>query len=73
MAGQSVSVEQITDRLRKLDDEALAEVSDFVEFVCQKKEKRGKRLLDFLRERALPSHWSRCVQTWPPSLAPCPT
>ena len=55
MAGQSISLEQIMDRLRELDEETLAEVSDFVEFICRKKEKRGKRLLDFLRERALPS------------------
>jgi len=55
MAGQSISLEQIMDRLRELDEETLVEVNDFVEFVCQKKEKKGKRLLDFLRERTLPS------------------
>ena len=55
MAGQSISLEQIMDRLRELDEETLVEVNDFVEFVCQKKEKKKKRLLDFLRERALPS------------------
>ncbi len=55
MARQSISLEQIMDRLRELDEETLVEVNDFVEFVCQKKEKKGKRLLDFLRERALPS------------------
>lgn len=54
MARPSVPLEQIIDRLGELDEEALVEVGDFVEFVCQKK-KKGKRLLDFLRARALPS------------------
>jgi hypothetical protein len=63
MAGQRVSVEQIMDRLCELDDEALAEVNDFVESVHQKREKRGKRLLDFLRERALPSVTLEQVRT----------
>jgi len=55
MAGRSVPFDRLIDRLRELDEEGLAEVGDFVEFVCQKKEKKGKKLLDFLRERALPS------------------
>ncbi len=55
MAGRSVPLDRLIDRLRELDEEGLAEVGDFVEFVCQKKEKKGKKLLDFLRERALPS------------------
>lgn len=54
MNGQRVPLEQLIDRLRELDEETLVEVGDFVEFVCQKK-KKGKKLLDFLRARALPS------------------
>ncbi len=63
MGGQNVPLERLIDRLRELDEEALAEVGDFVEFVCQKKEKKGKKLLDFLRERALPSITLEQVRT----------
>jgi hypothetical protein len=55
MAGPSVSLERLIDRLRELDEETLSEISDFVEFVFQKKEKKGVRLLDAVRQRALPS------------------
>ena len=37
-----------------LDEDMLAEVSDFVEFLCQKRGRHGQNLLDQLRERALP-------------------
>ena len=55
MAEQSAPLERIIDRLHELDDETLVEVRDFVEFVCQKKEKKGKTLRDFLQTRALAS------------------
>jgi hypothetical protein len=55
MARQSVALERLIDRLRTLDAETLAEVGDFVEFLFQKKEKPARRLLDMVRERALPS------------------
>lgn len=55
MARHNVSLERLIDRLRVLDAETLAEVEDFVEFLFQKREKPAKRLLDVLRERALPS------------------
>lgn len=55
MAKHSVSLERLAHRLRALDEDALAEVSDFVEFLCQKQEKKDQGLLGFLQERALPS------------------
>lgn len=63
MASQSVPLEQIVDRLRELDEETLGEVGDFVEFVCQKKGKKGKKLRDFLHARALPSVTLEQVRT----------
>ena len=55
MVQQSVSLARLIDRIRTLDAEALAEVEDFVEFLFQKKGKPARRLLDMVRERALPS------------------
>jgi hypothetical protein len=55
MARQNVPLDRLIDRLRVLDEDVLTEVSDFVEFLWQKKKKRGQRLLDVLRERALQS------------------
>lgn len=55
MAGQGIPLAQLVDRLRGLDEEALAEVNDFVEFLCQKRKTKNNTLLDFVRERALPS------------------
>jgi hypothetical protein len=55
MGQQSVALDRLIDRLRTLDAETLAEVEDFVEFLFQKKGKPARRLLDVLRERALPS------------------
>jgi hypothetical protein len=55
MARQNVPLDRLVDRLRALDDDALTEVRDFVEFLWQKNKKRGQSLLDVLRERALPS------------------
>jgi hypothetical protein len=55
MDQQSVSLERLLDRIRTLEAETLVEVEDFVEFLLQKKRKPGRRLLDRLRERALPS------------------
>jgi hypothetical protein len=55
MGQQSLSLERLLDRLQTFDAETLAEVEDFVEFLLQKKGKPGRRLLDRLRERALPS------------------
>ena len=55
MDQQSVSLERLLDRLRILDPGTLAEVEDFVEFLFQKKGKPARRLLDRIRERALPS------------------
>jgi hypothetical protein len=40
--------------LRDLDEATLSEISDFVEFVFQKNEKKA-RLLDAVGQRALPS------------------
>ena len=54
MARQNVSLERLIDRLRALDEETLAEVEDFVEFLFQRKEKPARRILDVLRERAHP-------------------
>jgi hypothetical protein len=55
MVRQRVSLERLIDRLRALDEETLAEVEDFVEFLFHKKEKPATPLLDMLRGRALPS------------------
>jgi hypothetical protein len=55
MAQRSVSLDRLVDRLRTLDAETLAEVEDFVEFLFQKKVQPASKLLDMLRERALPS------------------
>jgi hypothetical protein len=55
MARPNASLERLIDRLRDLDEATLSEISDFVEFIFQKKEKKGLRLLDAVRKRALPS------------------
>ena len=55
MARQSVSLERLIDRLRSLDEETLAEVEDFVEFLFQKKGKTVTTRMDVVRERALAS------------------
>jgi hypothetical protein len=55
MAGPNASLERLMDRLRNLDEATLSEISDFVEFICQKKETKRLRLLDAVRQRALPS------------------
>jgi hypothetical protein len=55
MAGSSVALERLISRLRELDEATLSEISDFVEFIFQKKEKKGTPLLDAVRRRALPS------------------
>jgi hypothetical protein len=55
MARSSVALERLIDRLRNLDEATLLEISDFVEFIAQKKEQKGGRLLDAVRQRALPS------------------
>jgi phosphopantothenoylcysteine synthetase/decarboxylase len=55
MAGPSVSLERLIDRLRGLDEATLSEISDFVEFIVQKKQKKGLPLLDAVRQRGLPS------------------
>lgn len=54
MAGSSVALERSINRLRELDETTLSEISDFVEFVLQKQEKKAW-LLDAVRQRALPS------------------
>jgi hypothetical protein len=46
MARQSVSLERLMDRIRALDEETLAEVEDFVEFLFQKKGKAVTTLMD---------------------------
>ena len=55
MARRTVPLELLVNRLGELDEEDRAEVIDFVEFLRQKKGKKGKGLLEYLRERALPS------------------
>jgi hypothetical protein len=55
MGQQSVALDRLIDRLRTLNVETLAEVEDFVELLFQKKGRPARRLLDVLRERALPS------------------
>ena len=55
MVQPSVSLDRLIDRLRTLDAETLAEVEDFVEFLFQKKGQPARRLLDVVREHALPS------------------
>jgi hypothetical protein len=55
MAGSSVALERLIDRLRNLDEATLSEIGDFVEFIFQKKEKKGSSLLDTVRQRALSS------------------
>jgi hypothetical protein len=52
MAGSSVALERLINRLRELDETTLSEISDFVEFVLQKQEKKAW-LLDAVRQRAL--------------------
>jgi hypothetical protein len=54
MAGSSVALERLIDRLHDLDEMTLSEISDFVEFVIQKKEKKRLELVDAVRRRALP-------------------
>lgn len=55
MAGSNVALERLIDRLRTLDEATLSEISDFVEFMAQKKAQKGGLLLDAVRQRALPS------------------
>jgi hypothetical protein len=55
MADSSVALERLIERLRDLDEATLSEISDFVEFISQKKAKKGLRLLDAVRQRALPA------------------
>jgi hypothetical protein len=55
MVGPSVFLERLISRLRDLDEDTLSEISDFVEFISQKKDKKGLRMLDAVRQRALPS------------------
>ena len=55
MTRQSVSLERLIDRIRELDEETLAEVEDFVEFLFQKQGKSVTTLMDVVRERALDS------------------
>jgi hypothetical protein len=55
MAGSSVALERLIERLSDPDEATVSEISDFVEFICQKKETKGLRLLDAVRQRALPS------------------
>ena len=55
MAGQSITFQQPFERLHMLDEETLAEVDDFVEFLSQKKGRRDISLFNVVRERALPS------------------
>jgi hypothetical protein len=37
MARQNIPLDRLIDHLRALDEDALTEVSNFVEFLCQKK------------------------------------
>jgi hypothetical protein len=55
MTGPSVALERLIERLRSLDEATLSEISDFVDLIFQKKEKKGVPLLDAVRQRALPS------------------
>jgi hypothetical protein len=55
MARQTIPLDVLVNRLGELDEEDRAVVGDFVEFLCQRKRKKGKGLLEYLRERALPS------------------
>jgi hypothetical protein len=55
MAGSSVALERLIERLSDPDEATVSEISDFVEFICQKKEKKGVALLDAVRRRALAS------------------
>jgi phosphopantothenoylcysteine synthetase/decarboxylase len=55
MPGPSVFLERLIGRLRDLDEETLSEISDFVQFISQKKDKKGLRILDAVRQRVLPS------------------
>jgi len=55
MPGPSVFLERLIGRLRDLDEETLSEISDFVRFISQKKDKKGLRILDAVRQRVLPS------------------
>ena len=54
MAGPSAFLERLINRLRDMDEETLSEISDFVEFISQKKDKNGLRMLDAVRQRSLP-------------------
>lgn len=55
MPGPSVFLERLIGRLRDLDEETLSEISAFVQFISQKKDKKGLRILDAVRQRVLPS------------------
>ena len=55
MPGPSVFLERLIGRLRDLDEETLSEISAFVQFISQKKDKKGLRILDAVRHRVLPS------------------
>jgi hypothetical protein len=41
MVGPSVFLERLISRLCDLDEDTLSEISDFVEFISQKKDKIG--------------------------------
>ena len=54
MAGPSVFLERLIGCLRDLDEETLSEISDFVEFISQKKDKKGLRCTSWI-----PVLWSK--------------
>lgn len=55
MPQHDIALERLIDRIRTLDEEALAALEDFLGFLFQKEEKPTRKLLDFVRKRALPS------------------
>jgi hypothetical protein len=78
MAGSSVALEQLINHLCELDEATLSEISDFVEFISQQREKKGYGFsMPFADERSHLSRWNRPVKiyrrsqarylTWSPS------
>jgi hypothetical protein len=55
MVRQNIPLKVLINRLGELDEEEKAMVSDFIEFLCQRKEEKNKKLLKYAKERTLPS------------------
>jgi hypothetical protein len=57
MKGQSATANRLTDKIRNLPPEKVAEVEDFVDFLAQRDERRLTRAAAKLSEKAFRKVW----------------